>query len=129
MNPITLKQVNPHNYKTDPIIDFNLNQLIDAINIIQESYGKQLTITSGLRSDAQQKLLIAAGKSKATKSLHLSGEAIDVSDADSLFWAFLMKNIDLLEKLGIYLEDKNSTPTWTHLQLRPPKSGKRIFIP
>lgn len=112
-----------------PEIDSNLQVLLERLNVIRLAYGKPMTITSGLRSQAQQDALIKAGKSNAPKSKHLFGQAADIFDPRGELKIWLMQNIKLLEDVGIWLEDFGSTPTWVHMQCVPPNSGKRIFIP
>lgn len=122
---ITMQELNPHNYPTTPEIADNLNKLLSVMNQIRSAYNKPMIITSGLRSEEDQ----ARINPSAPKSKHLLGQACDVSDPHGEYWAWCMVNIALMEKLGVYFEDKNNTPTWTHCQITPPKSGKRIFIP
>ena len=35
----------------------------------------------------------------------------------------------LLEQLGLYMERPQWTPDWVHLQVRAPKSGRRVYVP
>lgn len=88
-----------------------------------------MIITSGLRSEAQQQDLIKAGKSKATKSKHLTGHAADIQDLDGSLAKWALENIKLFEQAGLWLEDPNFTQGWLHLQMTPPRSGNRIFKP
>lgn len=122
---ISLKELNPHGYTTTPEQAKNLAKLLTVMNEIRTKYGKPMTVTSGLRSDADQ----ARINPKAKKSNHLMGLACDISDVDGLLWTWCMLNVKVLETLGVYLEDKQSTPTWVHFQITPPGSGKRVFKP
>lgn len=63
----------------------------------------------------------------AKNSAHKQGRAVDVYDPDGK----LDELIDdkLLEQYGLYREAPVATPTWVHLQDRPPGSGKRTFQP
>lgn len=65
----------------------------------------------------------------AKKSSHLTGCACDIADADCKLKDYLRMNIELLEECDLYAEDFDSTPTWVHLQINPPKSGNRVFKP
>lgn len=103
----------------------NFIQLLAVCNVIRHAYGKPMYVNSGLRSQADQ----ARINPSAPKSKHLLGQAVDFRDNDGKLWKWFMDNMDLCEKLGVYFEDKASTPTWCHLQTVPPKSGKRIFKP
>lgn len=124
---ISLSELNPHNYPTTPEIDNNLADLCIKINIIRAAYGKPMIVTSGLRSESQQQQLILAGKSNATNSKHLSGQAVDISDPDGKVYDFCKANEDLLDKAGLWCEDRMGG--WQHLQTLPPKSGHRWFFP
>lgn len=124
---ISLKELNPHKYPTTPEIDANLSALLIRLNRVRTEYNKPMTITSGLRSDAQQKALIASGKSNAPKSKHLIGAAADVADGDGAFYDWCKANEHLLEEVGLWCEERMGG--WQHLQLYPPRSGKRWFNP
>lgn len=63
-------------------------------------------------------------------SKHTTGEAIDLRDngtRDLARWC--LKNLDALEEIGLWMEDPQWTPSWVHLQIQPPKSRNRVFIP
>ena len=102
----------------------NLDILVQRINALFETFDETLVVSSGYRSPSQNAL---AGGAK--KSHHMNCAAIDLRDLDGKIWKFCIDNIELCEKLGIWLEDKGATPTWTHLQVYPPKSRRRIFRP
>jgi hypothetical protein len=65
----------------------------------------------------------------APLSSHKRGQAVDVYDKDIGFADWCLKNQDKLQARGLYMEHPDSTPTWCHLTTRPPKSGKRVFMP
>ena len=94
--------------------------MLDKFDEIREAYGAAIHITSGSRCEKHNKKI---GGSK--NSNHVKGLAIDVVRTPGLE-EFLMKN---LETLNIWIEDLASCPTWLHIQIVPPKSGKRIFRP
>lgn len=126
---ITLKELNPHNYSTNEIIDKNLAILFNKINQVRDAYDLPMIITSGLRSNEQQQELIKSGKSNATKSHHLNGEAVDILDKDGSLRKWIEDNITLMIQIGFWFEDFNHTHGWVHFQIVPPISGRRIFIP
>lgn len=126
---ISLEELNSHKYPTTPQIDANLNTLLERINVIRTSYDTPMIVTSGLRDTAQQQALIAAGKSNAPKSHHLTGEACDIQDLDGKLRDWVKDNMDLMESIGFWFEDFDHTPGWVHFQIVPPASGKRVFIP
>lgn len=124
-----MKELNPHNYPTTLEIDANLAILYDRINQVRTAYGKPMIVTSGLRSWQQQRDLIEAGKSNATHSKHMTGQAVDILDSDGSLHTWILINIDLMINIGFWFESFQSTPNWAHFQIVPPESGKRFFIP
>lgn len=126
---ISLLELNSHGYPTTPEIDKNLTELCARLNRVREAYAIPMTVTSGLRSQAQQDGLIAAGKSNAPKSHHLTGEAADILDQSGRLKAWVKANLELIEQIGLWMEDFAHTPNWVHFQITPPRSGNRFFIP
>lgn len=126
---ISLLELNSHGYPTTPEIDKNLDELLRKLNRVREAYGVPMTITSGLRSDAQQQALIAAGKSNAPKSHHLTGEAADILDQAGKLKGWVKENVALMEEIGLWFEAFESTPNWCHMQIVPARSGNRFFNP
>lgn len=122
---ISLDELNPKKYSLSEEQAKNLEKLHSAINKIRTAYGKPMLVTSGVRSEEDQKRI----NPKAPKSNHLLGLACDIADKDGKLWNWLMVNLNLLEEAGLYLEHKSATPTWVHFQACPPKSGKRVFFP
>lgn len=139
-NMITLKELNPNGYETTAEIDGNLQELLTKLNRLRKEYGLPMFVTSGLR-DMKKHLAIYEEKNKKLKeqglpeikvpmgSLHLRGLAVDFADKDGKLWDWIQARQDLIEELDLYFEDKAATPGWTHIQIRAPKSGKRIFKP
>lgn len=86
----------------------------------------QRCISSGFRD---QKSNMLAGGSE--NSLHMVAAALDLFSLAH----YLMKDYDgnkeksLLVKWDLYLEHPDYTKQWCHLQMFPPKSGRRVFIP
>lgn len=126
---ISLKELNPHGYPTNEEIDANLAILLDRLNQVRMAYNVSMTVTSGLRSNDQQKALIEADKSNATHSKHLIGAAADILDLDGALKRWVKDNEVLIEQIGLWMEDFAYTSDWVHFQIVPPGSGKRFFIP
>lgn len=86
----------------------------------------QRCISSGFRDQKSNKL---AGGSE--NSLHMVAAALDLFSLAH----YLMKDYErnkeksLLVKWDLYLEHPDYTTQWCHLQMFPPKSGRRVFIP
>lgn len=124
-----IEELNPRGYPEDEPIRSNLVELFDRAMQLQKEYGKDLFVTSGLRSQAQQDYLIEIKKSNAKKSNHLVGAAVDFLDHDGELAKWAMDNLDVLERIGLWLESPKHTVGWLHVQIFPPKSKKRVFIP
>lgn len=122
---MTIEQINNRKYIATKEQLANMAKLAMAVTCLEARMGKSFTVTSGLRSDADQTRINPGAK----KSAHLTGEAVDVADSDGEIYDFCIHNVALLIELGIYLESKTYTPRWAHLTIRPPKSGNRFFIP
>lgn len=108
-----------------PELQSNVNTLIPKINDLLEKFGEYRKCNSGYRSLEDQKRI----NPSAMKSKHLSCQAIDLEDKNRVLSQWCLKNVKVLEELGLYCEDFKYTPTWCHFQIVAPKSGKRFFIP
>lgn len=115
----------------------NYDITLSKLKELEKAYGHKLIITSGYRT-LEHHLAIYAAKgitdtSKIPmKSRHLSGEAVDVVPKDKPvndLHKWLNSNVKTLEEIGLWCETFRYTPTWTHFQTSPPKSGSRFFIP
>ena len=113
----------PQDYTKE--ISDNLDRLLGAMNQVRAAYGKPMTVSSGWRPPSINGSIAGAAK----KSNHMLGLAVDISDKDGKLREWVLSNLDLMQKLGIYFEDFRWTPTWVHFQVVSPKSSKRIFIP
>lgn len=133
-----LKHGDKHRADLHPQIVKNAVALLDKVNKlirVMQSDGigldlvplKHLLVcfTSGWRPGAVN----AATPGAARFSLHMSGEAIDLSDPDGMIDEWCMSNTKILRELGLYMEHPSATKGWCHLQSRPPKSGRLIFYP
>ena len=76
---------------------------------------------------------VTANAAKASR--HLTGEAIDLRDTGTRDLArWCLRNLDALEEVGLWMEDPQWTHQppghpWVHLQIVPPKSRNRVYIP
>lgn len=102
----------------------NMEKLLIACNLIRDLYGKPMTVSSGYRPTSVN----AATPGSAKASAHLTCEACDFEDKDRKLIQWLLRNMDILERAGLYMESPINTPTWVHVQTRAPRSGKRVFI-
>lgn len=83
-------------------------------------------VTSGWRPAAVN----AATPGAAPRSLHMSGQAVDLYDPDGDLDDWCMAHQHLLARLDIdlYLEHPSQTKGWCHLQSAPPKSQARFDV-
>lgn len=117
-----------------PEMEENLEKLIKALNPIREAWGRPMIVSSCYRPAS-----INASVGGAKLSAHQSCQAVDIVDKEGAFAQFCLDNLTLLEECGIFLEDPRYTIIvdksgvrqngWVHLDIRGPKSGKRVFIP
>lgn len=113
----------PDDY-TQEISD-NIENLLKIINQIRTAYNRPMIVASGWRPPSINEDTANAAKN----SNHLKGLAVDIKDIDGSLWKWVLMNLGLMKRLGVYLEDKRWTPTWVHFQIVPPKSKKRIYVP
>jgi len=83
------------------------------------------TVNSGWRP----KGVNDATRNSATASRHLTAEAVDLPDADRTLATWCVDNLDALREIGLWMEDPRWTPTWVHVQIMPPRSGRTVYIP
>lgn len=109
-------------YPITPDMEKSLAKLLIAVNKLREKYGKAMVVTSGYRPG---KYNTAAHGAK--NSTHLLCEACDFRDTDGELDKFCTDNQELLADLGLWLEHPDSTPGWTHLDIRA--RDNRVFRP
>lgn len=78
-----------------------------------------------------------ATSNAAKASTHLTAEACDLRDTENRDLArWCVRNTKRLESVGLWMESPEHTwratvpgaQSWVHLQIRPPRSGRRIYI-
>lgn len=82
----------------------------------------------GVRSGWRPPEVNAVVPGAASHSRHMTCEAIDLSDNSHKLKDWCSKNLDVLEELDLWMEAPECTPTWLHVQTKPPASGHRVFI-
>lgn len=108
---------------TDEEFD-NAETLCEKLAELENEYGEDLILTSGYRPKAINE---AIPGSKSCDQ-HTTCEAVDLRDTGGHLSNWILDNIEILEALNLYMESPKSAKNHVHLQLRPPKSGKRIFL-
>jgi uncharacterized protein YcbK (DUF882 family) len=102
----------------------NANLVVSKCNELLTKLNLTSTVRSGYRRPEDN-----AAANGATHSKHMTFQACDLEDNDNRIKNAIRQNIDILVDIGVYCEDFGHTPTWTHVQIVPPKSGKRVFLP
>jgi hypothetical protein len=103
----------------------NAQITVDRVNELLEAFGEPRRVNSGWRPAA----INAGVPNAAAKSKHMTCQACDLNDDDGSLDAWCMANLQILERIGLWLEHPDSTPRWTHWQIVPPGSGNRVFRP
>jgi hypothetical protein len=109
----------------------NATETVARANLLLSSY-KAMTkdeeirkVNSGWRPSGVNSATLGA----APRSKHMLGQAIDISDPEGDLDEWCMDNPDILQSIGLWLEHPSATKSWCHVQVVPPKSGKRVFYP
>lgn len=125
MGRVSMKELMGRYSVADIPIEYqhNLEELQKRINVVRKAWGKPMIVTSGFRTEADQRRI----NPKAMRSNHLSGRAVDIADADGLLYAWCVKNEKLLEETGLWMEITGGN--WCHFQSVQPRSGRRFFQP
>jgi hypothetical protein len=114
-----------------PRIRDNAALTIERVNYLLEAYSKSTgdqrprRVNSGWRPIAINMRV----RGSAMRSKHISGQACDMSDVHGGLDAWCVSPAGLveLERIGLWLEHPDDTPTWTHFQTVPPDSKRRVF--
>jgi uncharacterized protein YcbK (DUF882 family) len=110
----------------------NLTILLDRLNKVRVAWGKPMTITSGLRNDADMERIYKS-KKYPRMSKHLFGQAADISDPKLELYNWLIANdCAMLKKYNLWME--KGTTNWVHVQIVPMasynlKTDIRVFNP
>ena len=139
---IRKSEINKNDYRLTAINRHNLHYLYLCLNEIRAEWKRPMIIKSGIRSrDEHIQIYRTINTQRATEgkpplfppmgSAHLKAAAVDVYDPKHELYDFINSNWDLWESLDldIYMEHRDFTESWTHIQTTPTRSGNRIFIP
>ena len=103
----------------------SLLAVLEAEKVPLEAHPSGSIVSSGWRPPQ----INAATANAAVRSKHMTGEAIDLYDPEGAIDQYLIDHLDALVPLGLWLEHPSATKNWSHLQITPPPSGKRVFYP
>lgn len=106
----------------------NIDLLLKKMNLLRQHYGKPMIVTSGYRTKEKHFEIYRAINMKRSyqglppfrvpiNSKHLRGEACDILDKDGNLKLWCKENEDLLEEIGLFLED--NCDGWQHFQITP----------
>jgi hypothetical protein len=99
-----------------------VNALLNDITVLTGMRFDDIVISSGWRPAA----INANTKGAAKKSLHMTGRALDIADADHILYTLIMKHVDLLHKHKLWMESMLSAPNWVHLDMSEARVDRKI---
>lgn len=100
-------------------------ETVKRINELLDAFGEARAVNSGWRPQA----INDATPHASRHSLHIVCKACDLADPDGALDAFCYEHQDVLERIGLWLESPSNTDGWCHVQIVPPGSGNRVFLP
>ena len=111
----------------------NAELTVSRVNLLLARYAaatgdeRPRGVTSGWRPAAVN----AGTPGSAKRSNHMLGLACDVADASGALdeWLMTAAGLSVLGECELWLEHPDSTVGWCHLQIVPPRSGRRVFRP
>jgi hypothetical protein len=106
-------------------ISSNLDATLHRVNLVRSAFGRPMTVNSGWRPPS----INGSTPGAAPHSNHMRGLAVDFRDHDGILRSWCLANLAVLQRIGIWMEDFQWTPTWVHMQIVAPHSGGRIFQP
>jgi hypothetical protein len=117
----------------------NAQETVDRWNALLKFAAEDGVEVGIVASGWRPKTINDGALNAAPDSKHLSGRAMDIEDFDRDFARWCLRNTaplchqegkpDLLQEVGLWIENPMWTPTWVHGQTVPPHSGRRIFVP
>jgi hypothetical protein len=122
---MTVFDLNNYKLELSDTVRANLTELARRISLLEDECPFLFRVTSGYRDLAQQKRI----NPKALRSKHVLGCAVDIYDPYGRIWEWLEKNLWVLEKFDLYVENpKSDDDGHVHFQSLPPGSKKRVFL-
>jgi hypothetical protein len=112
-------------YPLNDTLRANAEELVEKVNQLLSRFGEGRRVSSGWRPPQVN----AATPGAAKRSLHMTCEAVDLEDEDGQLDDWCLDNLEVLQEIGLWLESPAATRRWCHLQIAPPRSGKRVFFP
>lgn len=119
----------------NPAIESNALTLLALVNKLLEYCPVALDLhpvnKSYVSSGWRPPTVNANTPNAATKSKHMTGQAIDLYDPEGDLdnWLMSQDGQRKLVELGLWMEHPSATKGWSHLQSIPPNSKNRVFYP
>ncbi len=111
-----------HKELTQDVKD-NAMKLLAKVNPMLKELGiTKVSVSSGWRPSSVN----ANTKGSSKKSLHMSGFAVDLVGHEA--YDAIEKNPAILKKYSLWVEDKQSAPTWTHIDCSETRKDRPIRI-
>ena len=130
-----------HATECSPHIEDNAGRTVEIVNellVRAESFGIKVPLNESgdfagtqLNSGWRPPSINGCTAGASPTSMHMTGEAADLHDPDGELDAWLMTPQGQFEltELGLWMEHPSHTLGWCHVQIRPPRSGNRVFYP
>ena len=130
MNTITLAQYfmgrdAQHAAELTEPLQRNAEVVVARVNALL----RHACIACGVNSGWRPRAVNAEVPNASPRSRHITCEAIDLADPDDRLDGWCMANLEVLEAIGLWLEHPDATPGWWHVQIVPPRTGRRVFEP
>ena len=136
---ITLKEYWMGRDKDWPPSDLQKTNAAETVKRVNALLNEAKILYKGISSGYRPLAINSTVKGAATKSAHISCEAVDLKDLDGSIGKLIKEDHDkfvrgaasssLLTRHNLYMESLTATKGWVHLQTRKTRSGARIFIP
>ena len=115
-----------HPDELTPELRANAACTIERANALLRRAGRK----HGIVNSGWRPLAINASVPNASpRSRHITCQAVDLCDEDDALDAWCLDNLRALAAIGLWLEHPSATPGWCHVQIVPPRSGRRVFHP
>lgn len=120
-----------HRDQLTPEIIANAQITVEKIQQLAAEFTAETGIELDTWASGWRPPAVNAGVKNAAKgSNHLTAKAGDVRDTTERDFArWCLRNLRRLEAIGLWMEDPQWTPTWVHLQIVPPGSRRRVYVP
>jgi hypothetical protein len=126
------------NYLT-PEIERNARDLVERVNKLCEIARTEGQVDFETHPDTHSHVsgpwrpppVNAMTPNAAFRSLHMTGQAVDIFDPDGDLddWLMTDSGQQALAECILWMEHPAATKGWSHLQSRAPRSGRRVFYP